>query len=105
MGVCPARQCAGLGMANINPSILAATGRVGFQATGKAMSIVKAMGYLGLLIGPAVLGFLAKSAGLEASMLLVSSVFAAIAVLSFLSRNDVCGGNSTEERNLIAYTE
>jgi MFS family permease len=76
----------GLGMANINPSILAATGRAGFQATGKAMSMVKAMGYLGLLIGPALLGYLAKNAGLEVSLSLVASAFAAIAALSLVSR-------------------
>ncbi|WP_246777673.1 MFS transporter [Rhizobium sp. BG4] len=76
----------GLGMANINPSIFAATGRLGFQATGKAMSVVKAMGYFGLLVGPALLGFLAKNEGLQVSLLLVASAFAAIAALSFLSR-------------------
>jgi MFS family permease len=75
----------GLGMANINPAILAATGRLGFAQTGKAMSMVKAMGYLGLLAGPALLGLLAKQAGLQASLLVVSFAFAAIAGLSLLS--------------------
>ena len=76
----------GLGMANINPTILAATGRLGFQPSGKAMSMVKAMAYFGLLVGPALLGFLAKNAGLEVSLLIVASAFAMIAALSFLSK-------------------
>jgi hypothetical protein len=50
------------------------------------MSVVKAMGYFGLLVGPALLGFLAKNEGLQISLSLVAAAFAAIAALSFLSR-------------------
>ncbi|RWD31022.1 MAG: MFS transporter [Mesorhizobium sp.] len=70
----------GLGVANIVPAVFAAAGRAGGAAAGQAMSIVTTMGYAGLLLGPAVLGFIAQASSLAASFGLVCAAFLLIAV-------------------------
>lgn len=69
----------GLGVANIVPAVFAAAGRAGGPAAGHAMSIVTTMGYAGLLLGPAVLGFIAQASSLGASFGLVAGAFLLIA--------------------------
>jgi predicted MFS family arabinose efflux permease len=73
----------GLGVANMIPAVFAAAGHIGSDAVGRAMSIVKTMGYLGLLIGPALLGFAAQTFGLGVSLFLVAAAFAFVAAESF----------------------
>ncbi|TIY06244.1 MAG: MFS transporter, partial [Mesorhizobium sp.] len=69
----------GLGVANIVPAVFAAAGRAGGAAAGQAMSIVTTMGYAGLLLGPALLGFIAQAWSLAASFGLVCAAFLLIA--------------------------
>jgi MFS family permease len=69
----------GLGVANIVPAVFAAAGRAGGPAAGHAMSIVTTMGYAGLLLGPALLGFVAQVSSLGASFGLVAGAFLLIA--------------------------
>lgn len=66
---------AGLGVANIVPALFAEAGRAGGPAVGRAMSIVTSMGYAGLLLGPALLGFVAQALSLSASFGLVALAF------------------------------
>ncbi|TPK62441.1 MFS transporter [Mesorhizobium sp. B2-4-15] len=70
----------GLGVANIVPAVFAAAGRAGGAAAGRAMSIVTTMGYAGLLVGPALLGFVAQLSSLAVSFGLIAVAFALIAV-------------------------
>jgi len=84
----------GFGIANINPAIFAAAGSIGSDSTGKAMSIVKSMGYVGLLIGPVLLGFLAKKFDLGVSFLLVALAFASIATFSIFMPKRTSGEHS-----------
>lgn len=44
------------------PLIFSEAGRFGGQHGGKAMSRVMTMGYAGILIGPAIIGFVAEFA-------------------------------------------
>ncbi|MBL4928761.1 MFS transporter [Tabrizicola sp. KVB23] len=61
----------GLGVANLIPLIFSEAGRFGAGDGGKAMSRVMTMGYAGILIGPALIGFVAEFASLPAGLWLV----------------------------------
>lgn len=65
----------GLGLANMIPAVFASSGRIASQAAGRAMSIVTTLGYSGLLIGPALLGFVAQVSSLAVSLGLVAFSF------------------------------
>lgn len=69
----------GFGVANMVPAVFASAGRVGGRAAGRAISIVSTMGYSGLLLGPAVLGFLAQATSLVVSFILILLAFLVIA--------------------------
>ncbi|MGN7807195.1 MFS transporter [Ensifer sp. 22521] len=70
----------GFGVANMIPAVFASAGKIGSQATGRAMSIVTTLGYSGLLIGPALLGFIAQISSLTISLALVALSFGVISV-------------------------
>jgi MFS family permease len=61
------------------PAVFASAGRVGGRAAGRAISIVTTMGYTGLLLGPAVLGFLAQATTLVVSFVVILIAFLVIA--------------------------
>lgn len=61
----------GLGVANLIPLIFSEAGRFGAGDGGKAMSRVMTMGYAGILIGPALIGFVAEFASLPVGLWLV----------------------------------
>lgn len=69
----------GFGVANMVPAVFASAGRVGGRAAGRAISIVTTMGYTGLLLGPAVLGFLAQATTLVVSFVVILIAFLVIA--------------------------
>lgn len=74
-GVAPvlaALALCGLGAANVIPIIFSAAGRLGLADGGRSMSRVLTMGYAGLLVGPAVMGFVAKASSLQVSLALVA---------------------------------
>jgi predicted MFS family arabinose efflux permease len=73
----------GLGVANMVPAVFASAGNVGGAAAGKAISIVSTMGYSGLLLGPALLGFLAEATSLVVSFILIMLAFLLIAAGTF----------------------
>jgi MFS family permease len=68
----------GFGVANIVPAVFAGAGRIGGRAAGRAISIVTTMGYSGLLLGPALLGFLAQATNLVVSFALILVAFLVI---------------------------
>ena len=72
----------GFGVANMVPAVFASAGRVGGKAAGRAISIVTTMGYSGLLLGPAVLGFLAQATTLVVSFVVILLAFLVIAGLT-----------------------
>jgi len=68
----------GLGAANIVPILFSSTGKLSSISPGASLSIVTSMGYLGILLGPVMIGFVADAAtltsalsGLAAGMMLV----------------------------------
>ncbi|MCG5214723.1 MFS transporter [Streptosporangium sp. KLBMP 9127] len=71
---------AGVGLATVVPVIFSAVGASG-GSVSRALALVTACGYTGLLAGPAVLGFVAESFSLPVG-LVIPAVFAAIVALA-----------------------
>jgi MFS family permease len=74
--------CAGAGFSIVLPVALSAAGRAKDAAPGPAIAAVSTAGYLGFLIGPPAIGFLAEAVGLGAALYVVVLLSATIAVLS-----------------------
>jgi len=70
----------GIGLSGIVPQIFTAAGNLGVQNQGVVMSRVVGAGYLGLLAGPAIIGWLAHVTGLTHALVL-PLVFCAIGVV------------------------
>ncbi|WP_308126267.1 MFS transporter [Nonomuraea ceibae] len=71
---------AGVGLATVVPVIFSAVGAAG-GPVGKALSLVTAFGYSGLLVGPAVLGYVAEASSLPVA-LIVPAVLSAVVALT-----------------------
>jgi predicted MFS family arabinose efflux permease len=72
----------GIGAANIVPIFFTAAGRVPGVAPGIGLATVTTIAYAGLLMGPALIGFVADATSLQASFLLVAAMFAVIAMMA-----------------------
>ncbi|MEV4804503.1 MFS transporter [Nonomuraea sp. NPDC049421] len=60
---------AGVGLATVVPVLFSAVGAAGGRV-GRALAMVTAFGYTGLLLGPAVLGFVAEAASLPVALII-----------------------------------
>ncbi len=69
----------GLGASNAAPVLFMAAGRINPTAPGPAVASVVSLGYLGLLAGPAFIGFIAGLTTLPAALALVAVLLAMIA--------------------------
>ncbi|BBL79525.1 MFS transporter [Rubrobacter xylanophilus] len=74
--------CAGLGFSAVFPAALSAAGHSPDMPPGSAIAAVSTAGYLGFLVGPPAIGFLAELAGLGGALYLVVALSATIALLS-----------------------
>ncbi|HEX4817300.1 MAG TPA: MFS transporter [Nonomuraea sp.] len=72
---------AGVGLATVVPVLFSAVGAAGGPAAGRALAMVTAFGYSGLLLGPAVLGFVAEESSLPVA-LVIPAVLAAVVALA-----------------------
>ena len=70
----------GIGAANIVPVLFSGAGRVPGVSPGIALATVTTIAYAGLLLGPALIGFLADATSLSLALVLVGALFGAIAV-------------------------
>jgi len=75
----------GIGLANVVPILFTATGNQDDMPAGLALSSVTTMGYLGLLVGPPMLGFIAK----QTSLLISLGFLAALCLFVAISTNRV----------------
>jgi MFS family permease len=78
----------GLGASCIVPIVFALAGKSKDISSGIALTTVSSIGFLGLLFGPPVLGYLAQAAGLRWSFLLLAAMAGAIYGLSKMIPND-----------------
>jgi MFS family permease len=69
-----------VGLATVVPVLFSAVGAAGGKV-GRALAMVTAFGYSGLLLGPAVLGFVAEHASLPIA-LIIPAVLAAVVTLA-----------------------
>ncbi|MGI5289187.1 MFS transporter [Nonomuraea polychroma] len=70
---------AGVGLATVVPVLFSAVGAAGGRV-GRALAMVTAFGYSGLLLGPAVLGYVAEASSLPVA-LIIPAVLAAVVTL------------------------
>jgi predicted MFS family arabinose efflux permease len=70
----------GLGASNIVPIIFSSSGKVSGISTDTALTIVTTFGYIGLLIGPAFIGFLAQATSLSLSLAMLAFFLMAIGI-------------------------
>lgn len=70
---------AGVGLATVVPVIFSAVGASG-GPVGRALSLVTAFGYSGLLVGPALLGFVAESSSLPIALIIPAALAAVVAL-------------------------
>ena len=76
----------GLGLSNVVPAAFSAAGEVAeTPATGIAMTATA--GYLGFLLGPPLIGAVAGQVGLRGSLLLLTLIGVAVALLALRQRN------------------
>jgi predicted MFS family arabinose efflux permease len=72
--------CVGLGLANIVPVLFTAAGQTPGIAPGMGIAAVASVGYFGFLLGPPVIGFVARATSLTIGLGLVAVLIALIAL-------------------------
>jgi predicted MFS family arabinose efflux permease len=70
----------GIGAANIVPVLFSGAGRVPGVPPGIALATVTTIGYMGLLVGPALIGFVADATSLPVAFVLVAAMFGVVAI-------------------------
>ena len=70
----------GIGASNIVPVLFSGAGRVPGVPPGIALATVTTIGYMGLLLGPALIGFVAVATGLPVAFALVAAMFGVVAI-------------------------
>lgn len=72
----------GAGVCAIVPMVYSAAGRSKIMSPGVAITVVSTIGFVGFLVGPPVIGFIAGLATLRASFALIALMGASVVVLS-----------------------
>lgn len=72
----------GMGCANIVPVMFSAIGRQDSMPQAAAVPAVTTLGYLGILAGPAAIGFIAHHSSLPVAFLFIGALFLAVAAAS-----------------------
>ena len=82
----------GAGVANIVPVLFSAAGRVPGVPPGVSLATVTTIAYAGLLVGPALIGFVADATSLAAAFVVVAAMLATIAGAGPLVRGSRTSG-------------
>jgi len=72
----------GAGVCAVVPMVYSAAGKSKTTSPGVAITVVSTIGFVGFLVGPPVIGFIAGLATLRASFLLIACMGASVVVLS-----------------------
>jgi MFS family permease len=72
----------GVGCSNIVPVLFTAVGRQKTMPQAVAVPAITTLGYAGILIGPAGIGFIAQHSNLSVAFLVVATLMVAVAVSS-----------------------
>ena len=73
----------GIGSANIVPVFFSLMGRQNVMPIGTAVSAVSTMGYLGILAGPAAIGFVSSATNLQTAFGMLAALSIAQAAVGF----------------------
>ena len=73
----------GMGAANIVPQLVSFAGNIKGMAVSSIISVVNALGYSGILLGPVVIGFVAKHYGLHTSFAGIAAFCLVVALVSW----------------------
>jgi MFS family permease len=74
----------GMGVSSVVPMVYSAAGKSKSLSPGTALTAVSSMGFIGLLIGPPVIGFIAEATNLKASFLTISIMSVSVVVFASL---------------------
>ena len=78
----------GIGFATVVPTVFSAAGRAAGISPGVALSTVSTVGYLGFLIGPPLIGFVAEWVGLRGALAIVLFTSGLIVLLAPFVRGE-----------------
>ena len=84
----------GFGLANLVPIALSAAGNAPGLPPGVGISIATSMGYAGILMGPALIGFVAEHNSFSFAFYGLSALFAIVLLLSAFMRHADIGGDA-----------
>ncbi|MEX1827683.1 MFS transporter [Luteibacter sp. CQ10] len=76
----------GIGASNIVPVLFSAAGRMGGASPGVAIAIVTALGYAGMLAGPAGIGFVAHLSTLSIALTGVAGLLVVVSLCASIAR-------------------
>lgn len=71
----------GAGVSSVVPLVYSAAGRSGKMAPGRALATVSSIGYMGFLVGPPLIGFIAQATSLRISFAVIAVMGTCIAVM------------------------
>jgi len=78
----------GLGVSSVVPLVYSTAGRSKTMAPGAALTAVSSLGFVGFLIGPPMIGFVAGLLSLKGSFLVLTICSAVVVMLSSFIKND-----------------
>ncbi len=74
----------GMGVSSVVPMVYSAAGKSKVLSPGTALTAVSSLGFMGLLVGPPVIGFIAEATSLRVSFLAISIMSVAVIVFGSL---------------------
>lgn len=83
---CAGYACLGAGLASVVSSVFSAAGRLPGAHPGSSVAAVAAFGWVGFVVGPPVIGWLAGASSLRLALVLLPALTAAIAASTPLTR-------------------
>lgn len=78
----------GMGVSSVVPLVYSAVGKSKTLSPGVALAAVSSLGFMGLLLGPPLIGFIAEAASLRISFLAIMVMAIAVTVLATFRGND-----------------
>jgi MFS family permease len=78
----------GIGVSSVVPMVYSAAGKSKTMSAGMAITAVSSLGFMGFLIGPPLIGFIADTSSLRGSFLALTIMSGAVVVISSLLRRD-----------------
>ena len=78
----------GLGVSSVVPMVYSAAGKSKTMSAGMAITAVSSLGFMGFLIGPPLIGFIADASSLRGSFLALTIMSGAVVVISSLLRRE-----------------